>query len=173
MPSSFRQRIFRRLPFTPSGCRFRSFTNWHPNFRKYFLRGVRPWLCVRTRLPQERAPNKKQIPIHCAYLLVPPESTPHFSVLIRPASKQSSCSFVRPLLQRALVGLSRRFLSPSPAAPRALAPCAAHLHGSHLHARRGFSSVRPFPSARPSVCSVVPFPPSPAAPRALAPCWKV
>jgi hypothetical protein len=42
------------------------------------------------------------------------------------------CSFIRSLPQRALVGLPRRALPPSPAALHAFAPCATHLRGSHL-----------------------------------------
>jgi hypothetical protein len=78
--------------------------------------------------PQERAPNKKSSSPY-TYSSVPHEPTPRSFMLIHPASKQHGCSSIRPLLQCTLVRLLPRFLSPSPAASRALAPCTAHPHG--------------------------------------------
>ena len=82
----------------------------------------------------------------------------HSFVLIRSAPKQRGCSSVRPLLQRVLVGLRHRFLPRrrprrAPSLPAPLTCVAAT-----CVARRGCSSVCPFPSACSSGCHVVPFP---------------
>jgi hypothetical protein len=95
--------------------------------RKYFLQGVRPWLCIRTRLPKSepQTKNKHKSSFPCAYPSIPPEPTPYSHMLIRLTLKQRGCSSVRPFSSVRLSGC--RVVSFPPAAPRALAPCTAHL----------------------------------------------
>jgi hypothetical protein len=69
---------------------------------------------------------------------------------------QRGCSSVRPLIQRALVGLPRRFLSPSPVAAR---PRSLHSSpGSHACVARSGYRTMPFPHHRPCRTPSLPAP---------------
>jgi hypothetical protein len=87
---------------------------------------------VRTWLPRLGPQIENKSPFPCDYSLVLPSPHPTSSCLSTQPQKHCGCLSILPLLQRALSGCQHRFLSLSSAAPRALAPCAAHLRLSHM-----------------------------------------